>query len=264
MHKDHIQLSVEQIPEMVFLPGDPERVDEISRYLSNVQHLGNNREYRTVSGEIDGTSVGVCSTGMGGPSTEIAVVELFEKGARRFIRIGTAGALQPHIEVGDLIIATGCIRESGTARSYVPDTYPAVANYEMVLALIQACEELKYPYHVGLGLSVDCFYATKPELFGDRIPSQISPMLSEYVKAGALQMEMEAATVMVLAQILGASAAAICTVGSNQITKEPSKSAPTNERAIQAACRGAQILSQWDRLRLEQGASNFYPILQKG
>jgi len=56
---------VEQIPEMVFLPGDPERVDEISRYLSNVQHLGNNREYRMVSGEIDGTSVGVCSTGMG-------------------------------------------------------------------------------------------------------------------------------------------------------------------------------------------------------
>ena len=264
MHKDHIQIDVERIPDMVFLPGDPARVDEISGYLEDVQLRGNNREYKTIIGNINGDPIGVCSTGMGGPSTEIAVIELLQKGAKRFLRIGTSGALQPNIQVGDLVISTGCIRESGTLRSFVPDSYPAVADYQMVMALIQACEELKYPYHVGIGLSVDSFYATKPHLFPHKeIPSQIAPKVAEYIKSGALQMEMEAATVMVLAQIFGVTSAAICTIGSNLVTKKGSSAPITSERAIKAACRSVQILNEWGSLCAKLGKRFYYPTIER-
>ncbi len=243
MYKDHIQLNVAEMPKNVLLPGDPQRVDEIGRYLTSVELRGDNREYRTITGNAGGVPIGVCSTGMGGPSTEIAVVELFQKKVKRFLRIGTAGALQSNVRAGDLIIISGCIRESGAARSYVSDNYPAFADYRMVAALVQACEELEYPYHVGLGVSVDCFYATKPDAFGKRsIPSQIVSSLAEYIKGGALCLEMEAATMMVLAQILGVQSAAICTAGINLITKEKPAAPLTNKAAIEVALRSVEIM----------------------
>lgn len=264
LHKDHIQINIERMPNTVFLPGDPARVDEIANYLDDVQLRGNNREYKTITGNIGGVPIGVCSTGMGGPSTEIAVIELLQKGAKQFLRIGTSGALQPDIQVGDLVIPTGCIRESGSLSSFVPENYPAVANHQMVMALIQACEELNYPYHVGIGLSVDSFYATKPHLFPHKdIPTQIAPKMVEYIKSGALQMEMEAATIMVLSQIFSMTSAAICTIGSNLVTKKSSATPITSERAIKVACRSVQILNEWDSLCAKQEKKFYYPTIER-
>ena len=264
LFKDHIQLKVERLPSTVLLPGDPARVNEIAGLLEDVQPCGENREYKTIIGSTDGVPVAVCSTGMGGPSTEIAVVELLYKGAKRFLRVGTSGALQPDIEPGDLVISTGCIRETGAPRSFVSDGYPALADHQMVMALVQACEELGYPYHVGIGVCVDSFYATKPHLFQDRdIPSQIAPRLVEYQKAGALHMEMEAATVMVLAQILGEASAAICTVGSNLVTLKAPTAPITSERAIRVVCRSVQIMNEWDSLCARHKKKYYYPSLER-
>ncbi|MFO8022534.1 MAG: nucleoside phosphorylase, partial [Perlabentimonas sp.] len=172
-HKDHLMLSVDKLPETVLLPGDPGRVYEIANFLENVKEVGSNRNYITLTGDYKGFPIAVCSSGIGGPSTEIAVVELHKLGVKNIIRIGTSGGLSKELAPGDLVVLTSCVRYSGTTSLFVPENYPAVSDYRILSALIYACEKNKVNYHVGMGLSIDSFYATKPEPLGERLPTDI-------------------------------------------------------------------------------------------
>ena len=230
-----------------------------------MEEIGNNRDYITVTGTYKGLPLTVCSSGIGGPSTEIAVVELNRLGVKTIIRVGTSGGLADDVKPGDLIVLSSCIRYSGTANLFIPENFPAVADYRLLTALISACEEAGVVYHVGIGLSLDSFYATKPDLLREDFPSSIYGKLEEWISAGALQLDMEAATLYVLSSLLKINAAAICTAGSNISRGERPETPPSNENAIRAACEAAYKFNNWKEISLKRGRSfTLPPIAERG
>ena len=155
----------------MLLPGDPKRCEKIAAHFDNPVKMADSREYVTYTGYLEGEKVSVTSTGIGGASASIAMEELVKIGADTFIRVGTCGGMQIPVKSGDLVIATGAIRMEGTSREYAPIEYPAVADFHMVQALVQAAEKGKYPYHVGVVQCKDAFYGqhepeTKPVSVG--------------------------------------------------------------------------------------------------
>ncbi|MFN2145622.1 MAG: nucleoside phosphorylase, partial [Anaerolineales bacterium] len=138
----HIQMKKGDVGRYVFLPGDPGRCELIASYFDNPQLVAYNREYKTYTGTLLGEKVSVTSTGIGCPSTAIAVEELSMIGADTFIRVGTSGGMQPYQKAGDLAIVTAAIRDEGTTLHYMPVEFPAVADIEVVSALRQAAVKL--------------------------------------------------------------------------------------------------------------------------
>src|SRR6201997_3085456 len=154
----HIRAQPGDVGEAVLLPGDPGRVESIAKLLDRPKLIARNREFTTYTGELDGRPVSVCSTGIGSPSTAIAVEELAAIGARTFIRVGTTGSIQKGIGFGDLVVATAAVRDEGTTPGYVPLDYPAVADFELVQAMLAAGRARNYRLHAGIVRSHDSLY----------------------------------------------------------------------------------------------------------
>ena len=145
--KYHIGLSREMIggAKYVLLPGDPGRVEGLAKSIdANTTFLSSNREYTSYLGEINDKKFLVCSTGMGCPSVGIGVEELASLGVEYFIRVGTSGAIQPNINLGDLVVSTSAVRRDGTSRDYAPIEYPAVADFKLTLLLEESSKRIKY------------------------------------------------------------------------------------------------------------------------
>lgn len=188
----HIKLKNGDVASYVLMPGDPKRCAVIAKYFENAKLIADYREYVTITGSYKGIPVSVVSTGIGGPSSTIAIEELIKVGAKTFIRVGTAGGLKLTVEAGDIVIAQAAIKDEGTSKEYIPLEYPAVANIDVVLALKEAAENLGYKYHIGVVHSKDCFYGElEPEksFFRECFENN----LSYYTKAGACCSEMECA-----------------------------------------------------------------------
>ena len=134
----HVGVKEGDISDIVLMPGDPFRVQLIADRLENAVEVAHKREYRTVTGYYKGRKITACSSGMGCPSTAIGVEELARVGGRVFIRVGSTAATQAHINVGDLVISEGSFRNDGTTAAYVPAGFPAVPDFELTLALINA------------------------------------------------------------------------------------------------------------------------------
>ena len=208
----HIGCRRGEVGRYVLLPGDPGRVPMIAKLLDNSKKVAHNREYLTYTGTLLGEKVSVTSTGMGCPSTAIAVEELAIAGADTFIRVGTSGPMQDFIEDGDLLIAWCAIRDEYTSKQYVPPEYPAVANLEVTLALRQAARNRGVRHHVGLTQSKDSFYGQhEPE----RMPvsSQLQDRWQAWISGGTLCSEMEASTIFVITRILNCRSGGIMTSG---------------------------------------------------
>lgn len=154
----HLQCSPDQIAERVILCGDPARVDRIAGQLEGSVLLGQNREFRLINGRHRGVSITVCSTGIGGASAVIALEELIKAGARTLIRVGSAGALQPEIALGDLIVVEGAVRSEGASLAYLPPEYPACADIRLQVALLEQIAANGHPHWHGLVRSHDSFY----------------------------------------------------------------------------------------------------------
>lgn len=204
----HIRCKSGDVGRYVLMPGDPGRAPQIAQYLDEAQEVAFNREYRTFTGHIDGVPVSVCSTGIGCPSTAIAIEELARCGADTFIRVGTSGRMQAHINVGDLIVATSAIRDEGTSQQYLPLAFPAVADPTVVFALMKACQQSNVPFHTGVVQSKDSFYG---EVEAARMPmaEQLQARWKAWVAGGALCSEMEAATLFIVASVLRKRAGAL-------------------------------------------------------
>ena len=196
----HTALTASDIGGYVLLPGDPGRTELIARHLDDARAVAFNREYRTFTGSLRGQAVSVCSTGIGGPSTAIAVEELSELGAHTFVRVGTCGGSQPEIKIGDLVVATGVIRSDGTPNAYVPLEYPAIADRAVVDALTAAAAEAGARSHVGIIRSVDALYA---DITPERLPRapELGAEIEMWRRAGVLANDMESATLTVLASL---------------------------------------------------------------
>lgn len=194
----HINMRSGDVGRYVLLPGDPGRTEIIASYFDDAQEVAHNREHRTFTGTIDGVKVSVTSTGIGGPSTAIAVEELIRIGADTFIRVGTSGLMQPEImEPGDLIVVSGAVRDEGTASHYMPMAFPAVADLDVVDCFRNACVERNVRHHIGLTHSKDSFYG---EVEPDRMPlaDELKANWKAWIDGGVLCSEMEAAALFVI------------------------------------------------------------------
>lgn len=157
MLQAHLQL--EKIDaKYAIMPGDPKRIDVIKQFLDDPKELMYNREFRSVEGTYKGLKVIAVSTGVGGSSASLAVEELHNLGVHTMVRIGSAGALQTNINLGDLLVAEGAVRDDGVSKTYVDSIYPAAPNHELLEAIIATCKEKNYPYHTGIVHSHETFY----------------------------------------------------------------------------------------------------------
>jgi uridine phosphorylase len=197
--KYHVGLAKGEVGEYVLVPGDPGRTPMIAKYLEDAHEVAFSREYRTFTGSLGGVPVSAMSTGMGGPSVAIGIEELSELGVHTFVRVGTCGAAQPEIKMGDLVIALGSVRSEGTPNGYVPTEYPAVASLDVVNALVDAAKDSRAPYHVGIIRSVDALYS---DLVPDTMPRpHLRDELEMWSRAGILSNDMETSTLFVVARI---------------------------------------------------------------
>ena len=257
----HIACKPGDVARYVLLPGDPERVPKISSLWDEAKEIAFHREYRTHTGKYKGVPISVTSTGIGGPSTAIAVEELAAIGADTFIRVGSTGAIQPGMEIGDLIIARAAVRLEGTSKQYVRVEYPAVADLEVTMALIEAAESLGVRYHLGITASTDSFYLGqgRPGLNG-YFPSFARNILDDLRQARVTNFEMEAATLFTLANIYGLRAGCVCAVFANRITNEFGK-AGEREAAL-VASEAVKILNEWDEEKEKAGKKVWFPGLR--
>lgn len=253
----HIECKPGDLQGPVLLPGDPERAKRIAETWDEHKLIAAHRQYISYTGKIKGAPISVTSTGIGTPACEIAVTELLNIGCDTFIRIGSCGAIQDGIELGDMIINTGAVKMEGSSSFYVHANYPAMANYEIVLALIEACENLGYTYHLGIAASTSSFYLGqgRPGYKDYRI-AKTDDIVPDLQKMGVLNFEMEASHIFTLSQIFNARAGAICTVYANRVTNE--FGVKGEKEAIKAASYAVKVLSEMDEEKQRKEKKHWY------
>ena len=249
----HLKVRNGDVGRYVILPGDPGRVPKIAALLDTAQLIASNREYTTYTGFLDGVKVSVCSTGIGGPSAAIAVEELIQSGADTFIRVGTSGGINLKVVGGDLLVASAAIRSEGTSHEYIPENYPAVADFDVTKALKEAGDELSTDEdgnrcHVGVVHSKDNFYGEiDPNSTG--VAAKLNAAWEGYAKCGCLTSEMEAAAIFSVALLRGVRAGAVLTALWNVERTNaglPDKHCESSERAIKCAVEAIRKLIKQD------------------
>lgn len=244
----HITCTSEQVGRYCILTGDPGRCEFIASHFDEARFSAQNREFTTYTGMLEGARACVTSTGIGGPSAAIAMEELFALGARTFIRTGTCGGIDLRVRGGDLVIASGSIRQEGLTREYAPVEFPAVPDYTVLRALCEAAELSGFKYHVGVVQSKDSFY-------GQHDPARM-PVASELLnkweawkRLHVLASEMESAALAVVACALGARFGSIFEAVWNQERRTQHLSDPDGDggrRAVPVAVDALRALIRAD------------------
>lgn len=211
----HIQVAPGEVGKYVILPGDPKRCASIAKYFDDPVLVADNREYVTYTGYLDGEKVSVTSTGIGGPSASIAMEELVQCGAHTFVRVGTCGGMELNVKGGDIVVATGAIRMEGTSREYAPIEFPAVANLDVVNALVASAKETGAACHTGIVECKDSFYGqhspeTKP------VSYELLNKWEAWLRLGTLASEMESAALFTVASYLRVRCGSAFLVVANQ------------------------------------------------
>ena len=197
----HIQCTRGDVGRYVLLPGDPGRCEKIASQFDNPVHIGMNREYNVWTGTLLGEKVSVCSTGIGGPSAAIAMEELTAIGADTFVRVGTCGGIHMDVKPGDVVVATGAIRFEHTSLEYAPMEFPAVADFDVAMALKSASEALGYCTHTGVVQCKDSFYGQhSPEK--SPVSYELLQKWESWKRLGVKASEMESAALFVVAAAL--------------------------------------------------------------
>ena len=204
----HVQLEEGDVGRYVILTGDPKRCQKIAEHFEDALPVADSREFTTYTGYLEGEKVSVTSTGIGGPSAAIALEELANVGADTFIRVGTSGGMQLEVKSGDLVIATGAVRMEGTSKEYAPVEFPAVSDFHITNALVEAAENLKIPFKAGNIVSCDVFYELKENWW------------KKWASMGIMAVEMEAAALYMNAAYNNVNALAIMTISDHFVTGE--------------------------------------------
>jgi uridine phosphorylase len=243
----HLQMKKGDVGRYVLLPGDPGRCEAIANRFDDPKLVAYNREYKTYTGTLLGEKVSVTSTGIGCPSTAIAIEELVMLGADTFIRVGTSGGMQPYENPGDLAIVTAAIRDEGTTLQYMPPEFPAVADIEVVTALREAAIKLGNPHHLGISQSKDSFYGQhQPERMPDA--NRLLDRWKAWKMGGAICSEMEASSIFILSSILRKRAGGIMLIVANQELDEPHRMVVRDlTDLIETSVEAVRILIERDR-----------------
>lgn len=215
----HLPCVAGDLPQAVLFPGDPGRVDLFRSVLDDFRIVGQNREFRVGVGSFEGIELGVCSTGIGGPSTEIALVEAAELGCRIALRVGGGGALQPDLRVGSLLIVAEALRGGGAAAFYDNSTTPARAHPQMIRALTLAAEAQGVAHAAVTVASTDSYYAGQGRRY-PHAPENVSERLEQYARLGVAALDMEAESVVVIGNAVGMVSGAVLAVHGNRMTDE--------------------------------------------
>ena len=165
--QQHTQLTTEIGTDSAVIVGDPARVDTATQLLDDVQEWAFNREYKSILGTYKNKRILVMSTGIGAPSAGIGVEELHNVNVKKVIRVGSAGAMQSGIGLGELIIGEGVVRDDGLTQKYVPGIYPAVPAFRL-MALAH-----KYAPRQSTGLSVPMMVSTWTIMLKTRRSGQV-------------------------------------------------------------------------------------------
>ena len=205
-----LKVDSEKIPERVLVVGDPGRLDRISRKLSEVTVIAENREYRTMLGLLDRTQIGVISHGVGSAGAGVCFEEICKSGAKKIIRVGTAGGMQKGIGAGEIIIARGAVREDGLSPNLVPLSFPAIASLSLTSSMQDIASKKGKEISTGILLTSDMFYPN--EILGSN--------LQLWQKAGVKAVEMESATLFVICELRGVDAGAIVVIDGNPLDQD--------------------------------------------
>ena len=260
----HIGLGPGELAEYILLPGDPDRTARIAARLDHVDREHRHREFASASGTYKGLPVSIVSTGIGTDNVEIVIAEILAITENpTLMRVGSSGALQPGIALGDLVISTGAVRLETTTSWFVHDGYPAVAHHEAVVALIEAAERLGKRYHVGLT-------ATSPGFFGaqgrpiPQLPIRYPDLAEDMARERVMNFEMEASALLVLAGLARCRAGVVCAVYAQRTTGDFVTGAAKD--AAEAACvetglESLLILADMDRRTRDAAAALWRPSL---
>lgn len=242
----HIPAKHGEVGKYCILPGAPERVEQIAALLDRPHFVGSNREFTVWNGYLEGELVTVCSTGIGGPSTAIAVEELADCGGEVMLRVGTCGGIALEVESGDVVIASGAVRQDGTSHEYAPPEFPAVSDAQMLMHLMRAAEQEGNRYHVGVVQSKDSFYGQHSPT---RMPTSAALLekWEAWKRLGVLASEMEAATLFTVCASRGVRAGAVFHVIWNQERFEAGLDTHGNEihdtaKAIRTAIEAIRLM----------------------
>ena len=260
----HIGLGPGELAEYILLPGDPDRTSRIASRFESIELEHRHREFASATGRFRGQRVSVVSTGIGTDNVEIVVAEILAITERpTFIRVGSCGALQPEMSLGDLAITSGAVRLESTTSFFVHDGYPAVADYEAVVALIEAAERLGHRYHVGVT-------ATAPGFFGaqgrpiPQLPIRYPDLAEDMARQRVMNFEMEASALLVLASLARCRAGVVCAVYADRTTGD----FVTGELkdAAEAACvetglESLLVLADMDEQKREAGTDRWRPSI---
>ena len=259
----HIACEQGDLAEYLLVPGDPDRVPKIANFWDSAEEVSSNREFRSFTGTYKRVPVSALSSGIGPACMAIAVNEAANIGVNTFIRVGSTGAIQPDIDCGDVVLSSAAVRLDCTSNCYIMPEYPALANYEVLLALIEAAESLGIRnYHVGVTATTADFYAGQNRPIQAQRNLETANLLPTLQKAGVLNVEMETATLYTLASLYGLRAGAVCAVYNSHVTNE-FKPGAGEETAIRIANEATKILSEWDAKKRKSKKSCFFPSLLK-
>jgi uridine phosphorylase len=260
----HIGLGPGELADYILLPGDQDRVDKVASYFDSVERRHRHREFASATGDYRGLRVSVVSTGIGTDNVEIVLAEILaitDKPA--FIRIGSCGALQPGIELEDLVISAGSVRLETTTNWFVHEGYPALAHYECVLALEEAATTLGHRHHLGITATAPGFYGAQGRPI-PQLPIRYPDLAEEMTRQGVLNFEMEVSALLVLAGLGGCRAGAVCAVYANRRTGE-FVSGDSKDRAetaaVETGLESLRILAEIDRQKAQAGAARWRPSL---
>ncbi len=260
----HIGLGPGELADYILLPGDQDRVERVASRFDSVERTHRHREFASATGLYRGQRVSCVSTGIGTDNIEIVIAEILAITERpTFIRIGSCGALQPGMELGDLVISTGSVRLETTTSWFVHEGYPAVASYEAVLALVEAAEGLGLRYHTGITATAPGFYGAQGRPI-PRLPIRYPDLADEMARQGVLNFEMEASAVLVLAGLGGCRAGVVCAVYANRLTGafvEGDIKDKAEAAAIDTGLESLRVLAELDRQKSVAGAARWRPSL---
>ena len=198
----HIACAQGDIGRYCILPGDPGRVPAIAALFDDAKQIAYNREFNVWTGTLLGEKVTACSTGIGGPSASIAMEELHKCGADTFIRTGTCGGIDLNVQSGDVVVATGAIRYEHTSREYAPIEFPAVADFQVTNALVEATKKLGFPLHTGIVQCKDSFYG-QHDPAASPVYYELQQKWESWKRLGVKASEMESAALFCCAAALG-------------------------------------------------------------
>ena len=250
----HIDCAAGDIEPYILTCGDPARAERIARFLDEAQIRGKRRDFLVISGRYHGIPTSVMATGIGPSATAIAFVEAAQcMPSATFIRLGTCGALQEDIALGDLVITEEAVRDENTTHSYAPPDLGARAHPAVFESLLEAARELGMPHHRGLTCTTSDFYAGQGR-YAPGFPTREPDKVDRMRRAGALNLEMEMSVHLTLARCSSYAlrAGGMCVAIANRLHDtfaSPDLLAEYELRLITSGLRAVEILHRRDGAR---------------